>query len=590
MSLEDETPSRPPLAQRFSSLKHKHTLLWLGAVLALFLLAVAAFKGAHAAQDGGLEGVFPWQTIKLQRLLTISGIWLAALGGLVLSSRPFRSDLTHLQIPNLKPRHKSRLAAVTLILLVVGSVVAYGWLALERHNRFNSTGFDLAIKEQVIWNTSQGRFFASSPEVDNAFADHFQPIMLALLPFYVPMPSPEVLLWVQIIGLALGAVPLYRLAQRRLNSTGVALAVAAAYLLFPAIGFISRFDFHPEALAVTAFLFAFEALDRDDLISTSVWLVVPLLSKENLGFSVAIFGLYAVVVYRRVRFGLIWALVGLAVSSITMFWLIPTLREGPSDTLVRYGWLGETPGAMVQTLITRPAYVWQQLAEPNRGLYLLQILVPTGFLALLALPELLLAVPGLAINLLAQHHCQPKIYCQYAVPVVPFLFIAAVVGLQRLKGLLTHRWSWYLIGLSIVPLTVTALAVDNPFTEEQELPAPLAELPNAETVYRALATVPPGASVVTTNAYAPHLARREGLFIIGIPAQRDPPSNPDIVFINLYDQRFMVCEQYREFVSELDIERYGVVFRDSGLIVIQRDGGSNEDFRDFVLNWNNCAG
>ncbi|MBN1815306.1 MAG: DUF2079 domain-containing protein, partial [Anaerolineae bacterium] len=293
---------------------------------------------------------------------------------------------------------------------------------------------------------------------------------------------------------------------------------------------------------------------------------------------------------RRVRFGLAWAGVGLAVSSATMFWLIPSLRQGPSDTLERYGWLGESLGQMALTLITKPGTVCQTLAEPNRALYLLQLLLPVGFLALLGLPELLLAAPGLAINVLAQHHCQAKIYCQYTVPIVPFVFIAAVFGLYRLKERLGQRWLFHIIGLAIIPLTVLALVIDNPFTEGQELLPPLADLPNTEAVYRALAAVPQDASVVTTNAYAPHLARREGLYIIGIPAQRDPPPDPDVVFINLYDQRFMVCEQYREYFSQLDVDRYGVVFRDWGLIVVQRDGGSNEAFRDFVLNWTDCAG
>jgi uncharacterized membrane protein len=317
---------------------------------------------------------------------------------------------------------------------------------------------------------------------------------------------------------------------------------------------------------------------------------VPLLGKENLGFSVAAFGLYAAVGRRQVRFGIAWALVGLVVSGLTMFWLIPTLRQGPSDTLARYGWLGETPVEMLATVITRPGYVWRNLADPDRVLYLLQLLAPTGFLALLALPELLLAAPGLAINLLAEHHCQPEIYCQYAVPIIPFVFIAAVIGLQRLRGHLQHRRTWIIIGLGILPLALLAFTLDNPFSEDREVPAPLTELSNAEAVHRALATVPPDASVVTTNAYAPHLAQREGLYIIGIPAQRDPPTDPDIVFINLYDQRFMVCDQFREYFSQLDINRYGVVFRDSGMIVVQRDGGSPEGFRDFMLNWTSCAG
>jgi uncharacterized membrane protein len=520
----------------------------------------------------------------------MSGAWLAFVGLIVPLGCLFLNRAKSAGDSNASDRSRSRWAFVVLLLCVVGSVVAYGWLANERHNRFNSTGFDLGVKEQVIWNTVHGRFFASSPEVDNAFADHFQPLMLILVPLYVLFPSPRLLIWVQAVGLAAGAVPLFRLAQRRLNSAGLSLALAAAYLLCPTIGFISRFDFHPEALAIAAFLFAFDALDRDALIAVSLWLLVPLMGKENLGFSVAAFGLYAAVVRRRMRFGLAWTLAGLAVSSATMFWLIPVLRQGPSDTLARYGWLGETTGQMVWTLIARPRYIWQNLADSSRLLYLLQLLVPTGLLALLGLPELLLAAPGLVINLLAQHHCQARIYCQYTVPIVPFVYVATVTGLQWLGHSLRCRPALIIIGLAVVPLSMLALNIDNPFTEAQDVPAPLAQLPNHEAVVRALAFVPPGLSVVTTNAYAPHLAQREGLYIMGIPTQRDPPPDPDVVFVNLYDQRFMVCHQYRDYFARLDIDRYGVTFRDSGMIVIQRDGGSNEGFRDFLLNWTDCAG
>jgi len=570
----------------------KRTILRLATAVTLLSFGGLALWGTTLAREGSVEGIFPWQLPKLRALLAIGGVWLALVGitvsvGFFIKQRQATSESRP------SPSRKLHPALVVLALLILAHVVAYGWLATQRHERFNSTGFDLAIKEQVIWNTLHGRFFASSPEVENAFADHFQPVMLALIPLYVLFPSPKLLLWVQVIGLAAGAIPLYRLARRRLNSPWLALAVAAAYLLYPAIGFTERFDFHPEALAIPAFIAAFEALDHDDLKIASLWLLVPLLSKENLGFSVAAFGLYAALrerTHRRVRFGFAWTGVGLIVSSATMFWLIPALRQGPSDTLERYGWLGESPGQMAWTLLSQPGTVCRTLAEPNRALYLLQLLLPVGFLALLGLPELLLAAPGLAINILAQHHCQAKIYCQYTVPIVPFVFIAAVLGLHRLKGWLGQRWLPHAIGLAVVPLAMLALAIDNPFTEGQELPPPLAELPNAEAVHRALATVPPDASVVTTNAYAPHLARREGLYIIGIPAQREPPPDPDVVFINLYDQRFMVCEQYREYFSQLDIDRYGIIFRDWGLIVVQRDGGSNEAFRDFVLNWTDCAG
>jgi uncharacterized membrane protein len=554
------------------------------------MLSILAFGAASLTREGNVEGLYPWQIDKLRYYLTLSGAWLAFVGLIVPLGCLFLNRAKRARDSNASDRRRSRWAFVALLFCVAGSVIAYGWLANERHSRFNSTGFDLAIKEQVIWNTVHGRFFASSPEVDNAFADHFQPLMLILAPLYVLFPSPRLLIWVQTVGLAAGAVPLFQLAQRRLNSSGLSLALAAAYLLCPTIGFISRFDFHPEVLAIPAFLFAFDALDRDALVAASIWLLVPLMGKENLGFSVAAFGLYAAVVRRRMRFGLSWTLAGLAVSSVTMFWLIPSLRQGPSDTLARYGWLGKTTGQMVWTLIARPGYVWQNLADPSQLLYLLQLLVPTGLLALLGLPELLLAAPGLVINLLAQHHCQARIYCQYTVPIVPFVFVATVSGLQWLGHSLRYRLALIIIGLAVAPLSMLALNIDNPFTEAQDVPAPLVQLPNHEAVVRALAVVPPGLSVVTTNAYAPHLAQREGLYIIGIPAQRDPPADPDVIFVNLYDQRFMVCHQYRDYFAQLDINRYGVIFRDSGLIVVQRDGGSKEGFRDFLLNWTDCAG
>jgi len=606
--------------------KQRQVFIWLGAVAVALSLGALAFWGAFLAQEGNLQEMFPWQLAKLRLLLIVSGAWLTLVGILFLPVGYLSRNRTAAEIPTTPPREKPRIAALLLLLLIASYVAAYGWLASERHNRFNSTGYDLAIKEQVLWNTAHGRFFASSLEVENALADHFQPLMLALVPLYATLPSPELLLWIQTLALAAGAVPLYRLAQRRLNSTGLALVLAAAYLLYPATGFVNRFDFHPEVLAIPAFIAAFDALEGDNLKGASLWLLVPLLSKENLGFSVAAFGLYAALFRRRVRFGLAWAGVGLAVSSATMFWLIPSLRHGPSDTLARYGWLGETPGEMVRTLLSRPQYVWQHLAEPNRGLCLLQLLVPTGFLALLGLPEFLLVAPGLSINFLAQHHCQAEIYCHYTVPVIPFVHVATVVGLQRLSRLLKHRLSrsnfarpglpnpgpdgdltipsdqilnllrlsrsgfarpgspdpgqergfgnplgaildllrlvFCIMGLAILPLTIAALTLDNPFTEDQELPAPLAHLPNAEAVRRALATVPPAASVVTTNAYAPHLAQREALHVIGIPTQRDPPLDPEIVLVNLYDQRFIVCEQYRDYFTQLDIDRYGVLFRD----------------------------
>ena len=469
-------------------------------------------------------------------------------------------------------------------------VLAYGWLAVTRHQRFNSTGFDLAINEQILWNTLNGRFFASSLEVNNSFADHFRPFLLAVLPFYALFQRPETLLIWQTAVLASAAVPIYLLAIVKLQDKVIALLLALMYLLYPAVGFIARFDFHIEVVAIPAFVAAFLAMDRKRWAWATFFLIIPLLAKENMGLTVAMFGLYAIILLRNYRWGLAWIILGIFTFAATTFWLLPAIRGGALDAFDRYGWLGNSPIGMLAGLITKPGLVWQHIVTPDRMAYLVQLFLPIGFLALLGLPELFLALPGFATNLLADHFCQPTIYCQYAVPIVPFIFIATIVGLFRLKKWWGSAAGVRYLTIILVAFTFFSYLRSNPFTYQQIIPPALQQLENAGIVRMALSVVPKEVSVVTTNDYAPHLAQREGLFILGIPAQKETPTSPDVIFLNLYDQQYIVCDQIFDYLQKIDRSVYGVTFRTGGLLVLQKDAGSNEAFQEMMDNWNYCAG
>src|SRR5262245_15524265 len=105
-----------------------------------------------------------------------------------------------------------------LVVIVVAWVVVMAAFALARHQRVNSSAYDLAIYSQAVWNTSQGRPFASSFEVENLLGDHVQLILLLLAPGYWLWPDAGVLLVVQAIVLGLAAIPVYRLAGRAFPS------------------------------------------------------------------------------------------------------------------------------------------------------------------------------------------------------------------------------------------------------------------------------------------------------------------------------------------------------------------------------------
>ena len=92
---------------------------------------------------------------------------------------------------------------------------------------------------------------------------------------------------------------------------------------------------------------------------------------------------------------------------------------------------------MLWGFLSQPVFVVGRILAGEHILTLLQLFAPLAFLPLLGLPALLPAVPTLIYNFLAEWPSQTVIYQHYMVPVIPFVLIAAVIGLHRL---VTNPW------------------------------------------------------------------------------------------------------------------------------------------------------
>ena len=95
------------------------------------------------------------------------------------------------------------------------------------------------------------------------------------------------LLVVQAIAVALGALPglLARAQAPRQDRAG--LGFALVYLLYPATEWLTLNEFHPVALACPLLLFAFWYLDEDRLLPFAVFAVLAMTTKEEVGLVVA---------------------------------------------------------------------------------------------------------------------------------------------------------------------------------------------------------------------------------------------------------------------------------------------------------------
>jgi len=210
---------------------------------------------------------------------------------------------------------------------------------------------------------------------------------------------------------------------------------ALAYLLLPALEAAVMYDFHAVTLAPTFLLFAFYFGVKERPRLFGLFAALALACKEDMGLTLAMLGLFIMVAWRRWRWGAIVALVGLGWFAIAVFLIQPRFSPtGGNIQADRYAWLGDTPLAMISTLLRHPGMVWDHLwRQANLPGYLAGLLLPTGFLAVFSPLVWLSASPSLAINLLSDNPFTWRLEdFHYAAPIVPFVLIATVYGVKRL--------------------------------------------------------------------------------------------------------------------------------------------------------------
>src|SRR5207302_2971450 len=204
--------------------------------------------------------------------------------------------------------------------------VGFAALSIGRQRAFNTGRFDLGNMTQAVWATAHGHFLEVTNlagQQPSRLGSHFDPILAALAPLWLAWPSPDMLMTVQAIAVGLGALPVFWLARKHLDSQHAALGFALAYLLYPATEWLTLNEFHPVAFACPLLLFAFWYLDEDRLLPFSGFALAAIACKEEIGLVVAGFGLWYLISRRRLRMGAGIVAAGVAASAIAVEVVVP---------------------------------------------------------------------------------------------------------------------------------------------------------------------------------------------------------------------------------------------------------------------------
>lgn len=332
------------------------------------------------------------------------------------------------------------LALVALYALVFGS------LSLIRHWSFHSTGLDLGVFDQVVWNTSQGRFMESTLSLDRCvphsfLGDHFSPVLIALVPLYWIAPHPETLLVVQTIALAAGAWPVYLLAKRLLPRGIERLVWVWAYVLGAPLAFITLYDFHEVAFAVLPLGLAMYFLVARRTLPLVIALLTAFTVKEEIALIGIGFGV-ALAFQRRWRSAALVGLGSAAVFVVTLKVVIPAFAGAPYQYIGRYASLGGSEGQILRTVALDPLRTLGVLFDGELGskiVFVLSLFAPGALLALRSRWAAVPSIVPLGYLLLSDYGGEHTLHNQYGAPIIPLALGASIVGFARLSPLWRTR-------------------------------------------------------------------------------------------------------------------------------------------------------
>ncbi len=387
--------------------------------------------------------------------------------------------------------------------------------AIHRHDGFQSGGYDLGIFDQATWLMGHGLKPFSTIRGRYLMADHFQPALYLLAPLGRLGLSPIGLLILQSLLLAAVAPLLYRLAIVHGATQRLALAVSVLWLASPVTQWANLFDFHPETAVPLLLVGGALLLERERLGLFLLTAVVACSTKEDVCLVYVMWGL--LLLWQRSaglrRLGGLLVVGGIAWFVLATQVAIPALGGNLNFYSERFGGeRGSSIGGVGAYLLDHPGASLDQLASNANAKILIALVVCSGGLALLAPRLLLLAVPGLAANLLSAYSYQHDLHFHYQLVPAAAFALASASGAGFLVVRVSGRWR-DVVALTLLAGSIVAVAL-SPSVRELRDSRDGAVLSAKRA---ALSFVPPGVAVAAAPDLVPHLSHRRAIYQLPEP-------------------------------------------------------------------------
>lgn len=438
-----------------------------------------------------------------------------------------------LRIEKFISNHKYEL----LLLLFICIYLCYFIIAtFLRYDNFFTGRFDLGNMDQTVWNTIHGRIFQiTDPDSTiniSRLAYHADFMLILISPLYLIWSDPRMLLLLQTIVVALGAVFVYLIAMHFLKNKPLALTFSTLYLLNPSLQFSNLYDFHAVVLGTTLLLGTFYFFIKKRYVLFLLFAILAGLTKEEVWAIISLFGLAIILrtiftnkfkfsftkknIFELI-FGFLVFLISAFICYLLIWKVIPLVRGGQHFALSYYSDFGATPTDVSKNIFLMPLKTISIILSPQRLVYLLQLFLPFGFMSLLSPLYLVFALPDLLINVLSSNPALRQIYYQYTGAITPFIVISAIYTVAFFKKRFA-RIDNRLIIIYLVICTFLAAYFYGPLpgAKQANIEMFTNQLANRKTIDNFLSKIPKRYSIAASNNLGSHLSQRKNLYTIPI--------------------------------------------------------------------------
>jgi uncharacterized membrane protein len=399
----------------------------------LLRLHFSAYRSSPHGRGGAtpdLEGwpAHAWRPSRLYRPMS----WLAAV--------PARLEV-RLRAgtgASLGARIAHRAAPLTVVTMAVFYIAYMAFYVVRNHHRFNTYTWDLGQLDNQFYNFLHGHPFRCTALIREGdwseLRNHAEASVFFLLPIYALWPAAETLLVLQVVLLGAAGLCVYRFAARRIPRP-MAVALTAAYYLYPPLHGAQFFDIHFQPVAAAFLLAAIDCFDRRRMWLFVVLFILAIGCREDISVGLAVFGLFLILTGHRPRAGLVITGVSLTYFVALRFFIMPAI--GPWGFAEHYRLLfpeGErTFAGILKTILSNPVFTFSTLLTADKLRYALQLLVPLAFLPLRRIHLAMSILPGAYFTFLTTEYPPTlNIGYQYSGYFLPYFFPAAALALAAI--------------------------------------------------------------------------------------------------------------------------------------------------------------